>query len=329
MPAAATRQRRGPTGYTSATVAAARPARVIRGAAAAILAAALATSAYAFVCTPGESNVFVSIHWDTREIPVAIRSGASTTIPAETYERIVRESFDAWSSFGCSDVDFDFRPIVADTPAYDDVLGEGLRSTQKSAFDAKVGLDDVSQVVLVHDNWPHQDNILALTTMTFGARDGVIRYGVIEINERKAGGLEGFVFREVTGVESCLQEGDAYDLGAVLTHEVGHFLGLAHTDVVDSRPGERPTMTAVVEPCDPDFRSLSTDDVDGLCYVYPVSLGARQCLPLPDQVGPYIQSTAFGCSGWGPAASGELAVLGAALGLIVRRRTCRAARSGR
>lgn len=310
-------------------MAAAGPARVIRGAAAALLAGALASSAYAFVCTPGESNVFVSIHWDTREIPVAIRSGASTTIPAETYERIVRESFLAWSSFGCSDVKFDFRPVVADTPAYDDVLGEGLRTTQKAAFDAKVGLDDVSQVVLVHDNWPHQDNILALTTMTFGARDGVIRYGVIEVNERKAGSLEGFVFREVTSVDDCLQAGDAYDLGAVLTHEVGHFLGLAHTDVVSSRAGDRPTMTAVVEPCDPDFRSLSTDDVDGLCYVYPKSLGARQCLPLPDQVDPYIQSTPFGCDAAGPSGLGAIGALGAALGLIVRRRTCRAARSRR
>lgn len=304
---------------------------------AAALVAAVATLAVtlgagpaeAFLCTAGNSNAFVSIHWDTRAIPVAIRGGASTTIPADALDRLLRAAFAEWSGRACSDVGFDFGPVVADEPPYDNLLCTGARDT-KSTFDAAVGLDRISQVVMVHDCWPHDESILALTTMTFGARDGVIRYGVIEVNERRPPATTGFVFQEVDTPETCRQSaGDVYDLGAVVTHEVGHFLGLAHTDVRGTLPGDRPSMTAIVEPCDPDFRSLSADDVDGLCYVYPASQGARQCLPLPDQDGPYIESTAFGCTTAPGREPGGLLVMVVALFVGRRAKACSAARSRR
>jgi len=297
--------------------------------AAAVFAMAIAGRAHAFQCTQGSSNDFVSIYWTTRLIPVAFRGGASTTIPSEALDRILRDSFNAWTSASCSDIEFEFRPIVADDPPYDSLLCEGKRS-EKTVFDKAVGLDQVSQVVIVHDCWTedHDSSVLALTTMTYGARDGVIRYGVIEINERRSIETQGFAFEEVTSQPSCRAQGDVFDLAAVVTHEVGHFLGLGHTDMrgLTVSSGDRPTMTAIVDPCDTDFATISADDLDGLCYIYPRGQGARQCLPLPEQETPYITTVAFGCQST-PGGGGDVLVSGL-LGLLCAM-TCSKPRSRR
>ena len=61
------------------------------------------------------------------------------------------------------------------------------------------------------------------------------------------------------------------NLPAALTHELGHFLGLGHTDV----PGA--TMTAVQDR-GADGATLEPDDLVGVCELYPASCLGREAL---------------------------------------------------
>lgn len=271
------------------------------------------SSAEAFVCTRSVKRPFISIWWPTRTIRWGIRSPGARALSFGTAKALVEGAFLAWEAVDCSDVRFE---------------GAGL-------VPASTTLEELNQVVFVGRGWsaaegPSRDpNALALTTMTFNSFTGEIAHGVIEVNELDLTDPEstGFPFTDFPATGCPMS--DTFDLGAVLTHEVGHFLGLAHTDVTETAPEVRPTMTARVAPCDATFRSLETDDVDGLCTLYPFGAPATQCAPLPEQDTPYVRSLPFGCAAveargvFEPGAAAERLgplALAFAAGLVARRR---------
>ncbi len=280
------------------------------------------SSAAAFVCTTGMKATFISIHWNTRRVAWAIQAPGSLTVDPETAKDLIQSSFRAWSEPRCTDLSFEFRGVV------------GL----------EVPLESLSQVRFIHENWQSDGDItrdaraVALTTMHYEAATGIIRYGVIEVNEIDPATprADGFTFADAA--ISC-PDTAAMDLRAVLTHEVGHFIGLAHTDkVLDDHDqpltlDRQPTMTASVLPCDIWFRTLEVDDLEGLCTIYPEGRSARQCGTLPDQQGSYVTSVPFGCTTTGGPGAGAFAIsLLLARIFLMRRRgseACSSHRSGR
>jgi hypothetical protein len=133
---------------------------------------------------------------------------------------------------------------------------------------------------------------------------------------------------------------DKFDLQSAITHELGHFLGLAHVCDAGSDADTIDDQGRPVPLCDPSLpaeirsavmfasvpvgmsgkRELSPDDVAGICAIYPASKNPRTCaLDLPDD----------GCGCALGAASGGgagLALAGLAFIRIVRTRRARIGR---
>jgi hypothetical protein len=61
---------------------------------------------------------------------------------------------------------------------------------------------------------------------------------------------------------------DAYYIEDVATHELGHALGLDHSSFIDAN-GYTATMYYTLGACDDNFRTLSSDDLEGVRTMYP------------------------------------------------------------
>jgi hypothetical protein len=117
-------------------------------------------------------------------------------------------------------------------------------------------------VILFHDDeWPHpqSEDAVGLTSTTYDDRTGEIFDADIEINSTL----------DLSTADAVAT--DKYDLLSVLTHEVGHFFGLAHS--LDSSA----TMRARYDVGSGDFRTLSDDDIQGICAIYPPDRPVDSC----------------------------------------------------
>lgn len=116
-----------------------------------------------------------------------------------------------------------------------------------------------ANVVIFRDNaWPYVEDTqserttLALTTITYLRDTGEIVDADIEVNSANV----------------ALSTGDANitnDLQSILAHEVGHFFGLAHSEVRGATMNKRYNVNVG----DASFRTLSDDDRRGICDLYP------------------------------------------------------------
>jgi hypothetical protein len=90
-----------------------------------------------------------------------------------------------------------------------------------------------------------------LTTITFDPSTGEIYDADMEINSTQPLTVSGPL--APTG----------YDFLSIITHETGHFLGMAHSGDALA------TMFAHYEPGTTTMRTLTPDDTSGICSVYP------------------------------------------------------------
>lgn len=185
-----------------------------------------------------------------------------------------------------------------------------------------------ANVIIFRDAvWPYVDNrdnertTLALTTITYLKDTGEIVDADIEVNSANV---------QLSTSDTNITN----DLQAILTHEVGHFLGLAHSEVQDA------TMHRLynVNVGDATFRTLSEDDRRGICDLYPpdaVTVG--ECLGEGPRFGfsrhchtPVQASAGLLCAVQSVGVQSERAriswlalvsAVGAALTLAARRRT--------
>jgi len=179
-------------------------------------------------------------------------------------------------------------------------------------------------------------SILAITTVYYTPSTGAISDADIELADwgGSAGALvspppDGWYF-------TCLPPGTtpicgaygqascAYiDLQNTLTHEAGHFIGLAHPCEIaqgNCTPAMKSvTMYPSAAPGETSKRVLSQDDVDGVCAIYPLSSSGPPGggFGIPVAVTP---SRSGGCGAGAPGPAGLLPLLATLLPRVRRRR---------
>jgi hypothetical protein len=181
----------------------------------------------------------------------SVEQSLSAKIPKAETRVAVQRAFFAWTEVECS-------PGKRSTLAFKQTADATCRKSEYRKDAANVN------VIFFRDNeWLHKDidNTLAKTTVTFNSNTGEILDADMEVNT---------AHNEVTVGDS----NPRYDLQAIMTHEVGHLLGLAHSPFPES------TMFASYEPGMTEQRTLSNDDVSAICTVYPPDRVAS-CDPTP------------------------------------------------
>ncbi len=127
------------------------------------------------------------------------------------------------------------------------------------------GGGNVNSVQFVLEGWAermYDANAFAVTTVWHRRSTGEILDADLDLNERR--GPYG-----ICPADGCDER--TVDLENVVTHELGHYLGLAHSEEVDA------TMYVSAVAGEVHKRDLHADDVEGICTVYPPGRPAGEC----------------------------------------------------
>ena len=226
--------------------------------------------------------------WESTPVSMVAAAEGTSALAADTEFAVVAASYAAWNGAP------DSCPLAADAPLVD-----------AGRVELEVGRDEVNLIKFRDTSWCrpataddpercYEPLVVAKTTIVFiddadHPRDGAIVDADIEIN--------GVFFAIASDGASLGLSGCRIDLASSLTHELGHLLGLEHTCTygddpprVDGRGAPVPACDATTDPqiveatmypylnCDETHQaSLTTDDRDAICAVYPDDLAARGC----------------------------------------------------
>lgn len=187
----------------------------------------------------------IPVWWASACVSYDLQQDASKQVPYDVADAMFATAFAKWTSIECP--------------------GSSAYSTGRVSIDVRdlgpVACDKVQynqdqpnqHVIIFHDDgWPYDDqnNTLGLTTITYDPDTGEIYDADMEINTSVP----------LTVGDPVPQDG--YDFESIITHESGHFLGMAHSG------DERATMFAHYALGTTTMRTLTADDLSGLCSIY-------------------------------------------------------------
>lgn len=181
------------------------------------------------------------LFWPTSCISYATNElGTQDLDPVDT-RAIIKKTFQAWTDVKCKDGRIASMAFQEREPI----------SCKKSEYN-KEG-PNVNVVLFQDDDWKYRgiDGTLAKTSVTYNDETGEIYDADIEVNTANN-----------TVTISDDPRKIQYDLQAILTHEVGHFIGIAHSANSDA------VMFASYSPGSIAQRKLTDDDIAAVCAVY-------------------------------------------------------------
>lgn len=247
------------------------------------------------------------LYWGSDCISYGVQQDGSARrgISYETAHDEVERAFQEWRNADCGDGE-----------------GPGIRiddygpiECRKAEYNQRAGN---ANIVMFRDHsWPYTNAIdtLALTTLIFNADTGEIYDADIEINSFEspiaiAGSGPGYI-----------------DFSSVITHEVGHLLGLSHSPVLGT------TMEQSYEPGDTAMATIESDDVAGICAALPPGRKSKSksCEPRHGFSAECAVEESEGCSvatagGRSPGGSALLLLLAGFSSTLLRRKLRRASR---
>ena len=200
--------------------------------------AIVALGAALLVFVPQRAGAYglMGTRWSRDEIPVSFTVNESLTqdLPDAEALAAITTGFTVWNALECSGMRWRY----------------GGRTRQQGW-----GVDDGENVVTFRESgWDDSSGALAITLSQWGGWGGALMDADIKFN--------GVHHSWANYGDAQVPRGWAYDLSAVAAHEVGHALGLDHSGVAGA------TMWPSVGPADTEPRTLSADDIAGVCELY-------------------------------------------------------------
>ena len=185
----------------------------------------------------------VEANWFTRCIPIWLNQVGSARISMVQVEQDVVSSIEEWEGVACADL----------TLVY-----QGLTASFDIGFDPTPDAPNQNLIIFQSSagSWVHDSRAVGLTTVTMCQNDtptcaaGTILDADIELNEVD------FTLT-ASGTRNVQM-----DFANTLTHELGHFLGLDHSDDRES------TMYAEAPLRETKKRTLNADDEAGACALF-------------------------------------------------------------
>ena len=189
----------------------------------------------------------IPVHWGTSVLAFRFHQRGSSQLVREEARAAVRAAFHRWSDVVCPD---GRRTSLRFVEGEDILEDKPLKAGERAVDAYGVFFRDLG--------WPYDDvdETLAKTNTFISKKTGRIEYGDIEVNTTKR-----FAVTDTA---------EATDLQAVMTHEVGHYIGLAHSRVPQSIMAE--SYCTRDDRCEKGrvaARRLSEDDIAAVCAVYP------------------------------------------------------------
>ncbi|MCA9581905.1 MAG: matrixin family metalloprotease [Myxococcales bacterium] len=242
----------------------------------------------------------IPLSWDRRCIAYSLYAGGARDVSPGDLERAIADSFNAWEQVTCMGEQVEIRIAESEEPS----------RCNRALFDLEGG--NVNTIMFVED-WKARDHdpaAFALTTVWHDKSTGQILDADMEVNENRG------TYGNCPALGSC----SLIDVRNVITHEAGHFFGLAHSLEIDS------TMFANAPNGEIKKRDLTEDDREGFCDAYPTGSLPKTCDYAP--IGGFDPTCADDTSGCGcriaglPQRTPRLPLLlgAAALALVLLRR---------
>jgi hypothetical protein len=191
------------------------------------------------------------LYWKNACVGYSLQRDTSRQVSLEDAEQAIAVAFAKWTGTACPTDGTGKSRVSVDVRDLGPVDCSLVQYNQDQPNQHVIAFRD--------ESWPHHDsaNTLALTTVTFNPDTGEIYDADMEINTHD---------QHVSLTDPIPAQG--YDFQSIVTHETGHFLGLAHSGDAHA------TMFAHYQPGSIAMRNLTSDDVTGICAIYPPS-GAR------------------------------------------------------
>jgi hypothetical protein len=221
----------------------------------AVLAASSSAGAYCrTITTPLPSNYTPSndscyepaggstpLWWRNECVGFSVQQGGSTkrSISFSDADKTAQSAFAKWSAASCP------------TGGNPSIQAQDEGAVACSTVEYSEQGPNQHVIIFRDDAWPYPTdtvNTLALTTVTFDTQTGELFDADMEVNTA-----------DHDIVTTSPVPANAYDLESILTHEAGHFFGLAHTPI---------TTAVMYAKYQPGSTSLEPDDISGICSAY-------------------------------------------------------------